>query len=242
MSGHSKWATIKRQKGVNDQKRGQVFTKLSNAITIAVKQSGGNGDIENNAKLKLAVDKAKSENMPKDSIERAIQKGAGGVGGVELFEALYEGFAQGGVGVLVETVTDKKQRTVAEVKNVIEKNGGTMAGQGAVSYLFQHKGEITIVKKGKSSDEILTIALENNVEDVEEDEDTAFLYTDPSSLQIVKKDIEKAGLQVEEAGLVYRPLSRLTVAPDVEEKVVQLIDKLDELDDVQKVYTNLEFS
>lgn len=242
MSGHSKWATIKRQKGVNDQKRGQVFTKLSNAITIAVKQSGGNGDIENNAKLKLAVDKAKAENMPKDSIERAILKGAGGAGGVELFEALYEGFAQGGVGVLVETVTDKKQRTVAEVKNVIEKNGGTMAGQGAVSYLFQHKGEITIVKSGKSSDEILTIALENNVEDVEEDEDTAFLYTDPSSLQIVRNDIEKAGLQVEEAGLVYRPLSRLVVAPDVEEKVVQLIDKLDELDDVQKVYTNLEFS
>ena len=240
MSGHSKWATIKRQKGVNDAKRGQLFTKLANAITIAVKQGGGNVDPNFNASLRLAIDKAKSANMPKDSIERAVQKGAGGAGGVELFEVLYEGFAQGGVGLLIEAVTDKKQRTVAEVKNVIEKNGGTMAGQGAVSYLFQRVGEIIVNKNGKSSDDILTIALENNIDDVEEDGELAYLYADASNLQSAKNAMEGVGLTIEDFGLVYRPTSKMQVSEDIQEKIFQLIEKIEELDDVQKVYTNLE--
>ncbi len=240
MSGHSKWATIKRQKGVNDAKRGQLFTKIANAITIAVKQGGDNIDPNFNASLRLAIDKAKSANMPKDSIERAVQKGAGGAGGVELSEVLYEGFAQGGVGLLVEAVTDKKQRTVAEVKNVIEKNGGTMAGQGAVSYLFQRVGEIVVHKNGKSSDDVLTIALENNVEDVEEDGEVAYLYTDPTNLQSSKNALEAAGLIIEDFGLVYKPTSKMHVGEDIQEKIFQLIEKIEELDDVQKVYTNLE--
>jgi YebC/PmpR family DNA-binding regulatory protein len=242
MSGHSKWDTIKRQKGANDAKRGQLFTKLANAITIAVKQGGGNTDPGFNATLRFAIDKAKGANMPKDGIERAIQKGAGGAGGVELFEVMYEGFAQGGVGVLVEAVTDKKQRTVAEVKNVIEKNGGTMAGQGAVSYLFQKSGEVIASKNGKSADEILTIALENDVSDFEEEEEGALFYVEPAALQSAKEGLEKSGLAVEEASLVYKPLSRISVTSEIEEKVVQLIEKLEELDDVQKVYTNLEYS
>ncbi len=240
MSGHSKWATIKRQKGVNDAKRGQLFTKIANAITIAVKQGGGNIDPNFNASLRLAIDKAKSANMPKDSIERAVQKGAGGAGGVELFEVLYEGFAQGGVGLLIEAVTDKKQRTVAEVKNVIEKNGGTMAGQGAVSYLFQRVGEIIVNKNGKSSDDILTIALENNIDDVEEDGELAYLYTDASNLQSAKNAMEGVGLTIEDFGLVYKPTSKMQVSEDIQEKIFQLIEKIEELDDVQKVYTNLE--
>ncbi len=242
MSGHSKWATIKRQKGANDAKRGQLFTKLANAITIAVKQGGGNTDPNFNASLRLAVDKAKGANMPKESIERAVQKGAGGAGGVELDEVMYEGFASGGVGLLVEAVTDKKQRTVAEVKNVIEKNGGTMAGQGAVSYLFQKAGEIIVPKNGKSTDEIMNIALENNVSDIEDDDEVVYLYTEPSELQSAKKGIEENGLDVEEASLIFRPMNRMTAAPEVEEKVSNLIEKLEEMDDVQKVYTNLEFS
>lgn len=240
MSGHSKWATIERQKGVNDAKRGQLFTKIANAITIAVKQGGGNIDPNFNASLRLAIDKAKSANMPKDSIERAVQKGAGGAGGVELFEVLYEGFAQGGVGLLIEAVTDKKQRTVAEVKNVIEKNGGTMAGQGAVSYLFQRVGEIIVNKNGKSSDDILTIALENNIDDVEEDGELAYLYTDASNLQSAKNAMEGVGLTIEDFGLVYKPTSKMQVSEDIQEKIFQLIEKIEELDDVQKVYTNLE--
>ena len=242
MSGHSKWATIKRQKGVNDAKRGQLFTKLANAITISVRQGGGNTDHEFNASLRLAVDKAKASNMPKENIERAIQKGAGGAGGAELDEVLYEGFAQGGVGILVEAVTDKKQRTVAEVKNILEKNGGNMAGQGAVSYLFQRAGEIIVPKNGKSSDEILSIAMEYNVSDFDEDEDAVYLYTDPSSLQSATKGVESAGLTIGEASLIYKPMSRMGIASEAEEKVLQLIEKVEELDDVQKVYSNLEYS
>lgn len=242
MSGHSKWATIKRQKGVNDQKRGQLFTKLANAITIAVKQGGGNTDPEFNAPLRLAVDKAKAANMPKDGIERAIQKGAGGAGGVELFEVLYEGFAPGGVGLLVEAVTDKKQRTVAEVKNMLEKNGGTMAGQGAVSYLFQKTGEIIISKNGKTSDEIVTVALDNNVSDFEEEKEIVILYTEPGNLQMAKKGMEEGGFSVEEASLGYRPSSKMVVSNEVEDKVILLMEKLEDMDDVQKVYTNMEFT
>jgi YebC/PmpR family DNA-binding regulatory protein len=239
MSGHSKWATIKRQKGLNDAKRGQLFTKFANAITIAIKQGGGNSDPNFNASLRLAIDKARAENMPRDSIDRAIQKGTGGPGGVELDEALYEGFGPGGVGLLIETVTDKKQRTVAEVKNVIEKNGGTMAGQGAVSYLFHKTGEIIVDTKGKTSDEILQIALDNNIEDVEEDEGLTFLYVEVNQLQNAKKGIEASGLPIEEAGLVYRPLTRIEVTSEIAEKVYSLVEKLEEMDDVQKVYTNL---
>lgn len=242
MSGHSKWATIKRQKGANDAKRGQLFTKLANAITIAVKQGGGNADPNFNASLRLAVDKAKESNMPKDSIERAIQKGTGGAGGVELEEVLYEGFAQGGVGMLIEAVTDKKQRTVAEVKNILEKNGGTMAGQGAVSYLFQKSGELVVPKNGKTSDDIVSVALDHNVNDYDEEEEALFLYTDPSDLQSAKKGLEDNGISVEEASLIFKPLNKIGVSTEMGEKVMNLIEKIEELDDVQKVYTNLEYS
>lgn len=239
MSGHSKWATIKRQKGLNDAKRGQAFTKVSNAITIAVKQSSGNTDPESNVKLRFAIDKAKSINMPKDSIERAIQKGAGPSSGADLEEALYEGFAPGGVGLLVEAVTDKKQRTVAEVKNVIEKNGGTMAGQGAVSYLFNKTGEIIANTDGKSSDEVIEIAISNDIADVEDEDGLAFFYVDPKELQVSKKKLEESGLRIEEAGLVFKPMNKMEVSPEIEEKVINLVEKLEDMDDVQKVYTNL---
>lgn len=239
MSGHSKWATIKRAKGINDAKRGQAFTKLANAITIAVKQGGGNTDPEFNASLRLAIDRAKAANMPKDGIERAILKGAGGAGGVELDEVLYEGFGQGGIGLLIEAVTDKKQRTVAEVKSTIEKNGGTMAGQGAVSYMFQRSGEITVGKNGKTTDDILSIALDLNVSDFDEDEESVYLYTEPASLQIAKKGLEEGGLTVSDAVLMYRPTTAIDVNEQDGEKLMNLIEKLEDLDDVQKVYTNL---
>ncbi len=239
MSGHSKWATIKRAKGITDAKRGQAFTKLSNAITIAVKQGGGNTDPSFNASLRIAIDKAKAANMPKDGIERAVQKGSGATGSAELFEVLYEGFAQGGAGLLVEAVTDKKQRTVAEVKSTLEKNGGTMAGQGAVSYLFQKVGEIIVPKNGKSADDIVMVALENQVTDYEEIDDAVVLYTEPGDLSIAKKGMEDNGITIEDAGLVYCPISRIAIDDENGEKVMALIEKLEDMDDVQKVYTNL---
>lgn len=242
MSGHSKWATIKRQKGVNDAKRGQAFTKLANAITIAVKKGGGNADPEFNPALRLAIDRAKSANMPKDNIERAISKGVGAGGGDELEEVLYEGFGFGGVGFLIEAVTDKKQRTVAEVKSLLDKNGGTMAGQGAVSYLFQKAGEILVSKNGKSSDEILEVAISNNVADYEDDSDGMVLYSEAQDLQRVRSGLESAGIKVDDANLVYKPNAMMSVSREDEEKNLRLIEKLEELDDVQKVYTNLELS
>lgn len=241
MSGHSKWATIKRQKGVNDAKRGQLFTKLANAITIAVRQGGGNTDPEFNATLRLAIDKAKAANMPKDNIDRSVQKGAGAGAGIILEEAVYEGFAPGGVGIIIEAVTDKKQRTVAEVKSILEKNGGNLATQGAVSYQFEHVGEIIVPLNGKNSDDLLTVALENGANDYEEDNGIGYVYTDAIAVAKVKEEIEKAGFSVEEAGLVYKPKTTLTVESNVEEKLINLIEKIEELDDVQKVYTNLEF-
>jgi len=242
MSGHSKWATIKRAKGVNDAKRGQLFTKLANVITLSVKQGGGNADTNFNASLRLAVDKAKSANMPKDSIDRAIAKGMGGASGAELEEVMYEGFAPGGVGLLVEAVTDKKQRTVAEVKNMLDKNGASLAGQGAVSYLFQKAGEIVVEPNGKSIDDILNIAFEHNVSDFEQDQDIIVLYTDPTALQSTKKGLEEGGLVISDAALIYKPLSRVSVSAEQEEKIIALIEKLDDMDDVQKVFTNLEYS
>jgi len=242
MSGHSKWATIKRQKGANDAKRGQLFTKLANAITIAVRQGGGNTDPDFNATLRLAIDKAKAANMPKDNIERSIQKGAGGAGGAVLEEAVYEGFAPGGAGLIIEAVTDKKQRTVAEVKALLEKNGGTLANQGAVSYLFQRVGEIIVPLNGKSSEELLDTALENGASDFEVEEGVGYIYTDASDVSRVKEGLEKSGMTIEEAGLVYRPMNRMSVEAAVEQKVVSLIEKIEDLDDVQKVYTNLEFT
>lgn len=242
MSGHSKWATIKRQKGVNDAKRGQAFTKLANAITIAVKKGGGNADPVFNAPLRLAIDRAKAANMPKDNIDRAINKGAGVGAGEELSEVLYEGFGSGGVGLLIEAVTDKKQRTVADVKSTLEKNGGTMAGQGAVSYQFQFVGEIIVLKEGKSTDDIVSLAIDNDVSDFEEGEEEVILYTDQKSLQNTKEGLEKVGLKIEDASLVYKPTNKVTVTPEQEEKNMNIIEKLEELDDVQRVYTNLELS
>lgn len=230
MSGHSKWATIKRQKGANDAKRGQLFTKLANAITIAARTGS---DPEMNPSLRIAIEKAKGANMPKDNIDRAIQKAVGGAGGVELSEVVYEGFAPGGAAVIIEAVTDKKQRTVSEVKNILDKNGGSMAGQGAVSYLFQRSGEIIVPLNGKSSDELLDAALENGASDFEDEEGIGYIYTDASLLHSVQKKLVELGFTVEDAGIVYRPLNRVLIAKETEEKLMNLIEKLEDLDDVQ---------
>lgn len=238
MSGHSKWSTIKRQKGVADAKRGQLFTKLSQAITIAVKQGGGVIDPNSNFKLRLAMDKGRGANMPKEIIQRAIEKAKGGAGG-DMEELVYEGFGPGGVAFIVETVTDNKQRTVSEVKNIFDKNGGNLGAQGSVSYLFKKTGEIVIKKTGKSSDEILEMALDAGVEDMEEGDDVVYLYTDPQNLIQVRNVLSEKGLVVDSAELVFRAETTVSVDEEIEKKIFNLLEKLEDLDDVQKVYTNL---
>ena len=236
MSGHSKWSTIKRQKGAADAKRGQLFTKLSSAITIAAKQ--GAPDPAGNFKLRIAVDKARAANMPKDSIERAIEK-AVGRDAEDVSELTYEGFGPGGVSIIVETVTNNKQRTFSEVKNIFDKNGGNLGGQGSVMYQFNRVGEITAKKAGKSIDELFEIALNAGAEDVEDGDDVAYFYTGANSLFDVRKALEDAGLAIESAELTFKPVATMALDTDAEQRVFNLIEKLEDLDDVQKVSTNL---
>lgn len=242
MSGHSKWATIKRQKGANDAKRGQLFTKLSNAITIAVREGAGITDPNSNFKLRLAIDKARDANMPKGNIERSIDRALGS--GVDsLIEVTYEGFAPGGIAVIVQAVTDNKARTVSEIKNIFEKQGGSMGGPGSVSYLFTQKGELVVPKNGKSSDELLSIALDNGVEDMDDEEKHVTFYTTPHNLSEVKRGLENSGLSVTSAELVYKPISYATISDKtIEGKVLTLLEKMEDQQDVQKVFTNVEFS
>ncbi|MBP9815353.1 MAG: YebC/PmpR family DNA-binding transcriptional regulator [Candidatus Levybacteria bacterium] len=238
MSGHSKWATIKRQKGAADIKRGQQFTKLANAIVIAVKQNGGVVDPETNFKLRLAIDKARSYNMPKENIERAIQKAKGSSDSGDLQEAIYEGFTPGGGAILIEAVTDNKQRTVAEVKNVLEKNGGTLGNQGSVSYLFNRVGEIAAQINGKTSDELLDLAVELDSTDYLEDSGDVIFYVDPTRLAIVKKLLEEKGMVVASAELVFKPINEMEISEEAKSKTISLIEKLEDLGDVQNVSTN----
>lgn len=241
MSGHSKWATIKRQKGANDAKRGQLFTKLAMAITIAVKEGAGNTDPNFNFKLRLAIDKARAANMPKENIERAIDR-AKGTGAGDLSEVMYEGFAPGGVAVIVQAVTDNKMRTVSEIKNLFEKNGGAFGSVGSVSYLFTQKGELITKKNGKSFDDYLSVALETGVEDVEENDDQVIFYTRPTDLFEAKKNLEAQGLSLISSEIVYEPNTYIDITqPATREKIISFLEKIEDQDDVQKVFSNANF-
>ena len=239
MSGHSKWSTIKRQKGAADARRGQMFTKLSNAITIAVKQGGEAADPESNFKLRLAIDRARSFNMPKDNIDRAIKKAQRADAG-EVEELLYEGFGPGGIALMVTAVTDNKQRTVSTIKNVLEKNGGVLASQGAVSYLFNKRGELCIDKKDLTLDELLSQGINAGVTDMEEDSNNVFFYTDPSRLQQAKEKLAEQGIQVISAELVFVPSTYIKQDREASRKILSLVEKLEELDDVLEVVTNAD--
>ena len=240
MSGHSKWATIKRQKGANDAKRGQLFTKLSKAISIAVRQGGGTPDPESNFRLRLAIEAARAANMPKENIERAIQRASGKQEEV-LEEALYEGFGPGGFSVVVETYTDNKLRTVSEVKNIFNKNGGNMGAQGSVMYQFEKKGVISVSKDGKSLDDIFLVAADNGVDDIEDAGDEVLLYTKPEDVTKIKDILSQNDLIIKTYELTYRPIVINTLSEkDAAEKALSFIDKLESLDDVQKVYANFD--
>ncbi len=240
MSGHSKWSTIKRQKGANDSKRAQVFTKLSKGITLAVQQGGGVGDPASNFKLRLAVESARAANMPKDNIERAIAR-ASGKQEANLEEAKYEGFGPGGFSVIVETLTDNNQRTVAEVKNAFNKNGGNLGNEGSVLYQFERRGVITVAKGGKSLDDIFLIAADSGADDVEDADEEVLIYTKPEDLAKARDALSEQGITPVEAELVWRPLVLSPITEkEAAEKALNFVDKLESLDDVQKVYANFD--
>lgn len=241
MSGHSKWSTIKRQKGATDIKRGQVFTKFGNAITIAAREGGG-GDPASNFKLRLAIDQARAANMPKENIQRAIDRGLGkGAGAGQLESVVYEGYGPGKVALIVEAVTDNRNRTTSEVRNLIERSGGSFVSPGAVSWMFTDEGVLVVPKDGKSFDEIFDLAAEARAEDVEEAGDVVNIYTKPSELDVVKKNLESRGLNPQSAEISKKAATTVTIKDsEAAKKILDLMDKLEGLDDVQKVWSNFD--
>lgn len=236
MAGHSKWSNIKHRKAGQDAKRAKVFTKIIRELTVAARDGGGN--VEDNPGLRTLVDKAKAAQMPKDTMERAISRGAGGQDGAELVPLTYEGYGPGGVAVLVETMSDNRNRTVAEVRHAFSKAGGNLGTDGSVAYLFDRKGQIYF-EPDVSEDEVMEIAIESGAEDVVTDEDGVIeVVTEPEDYLVVKDALVEGGLVpvASELGMVAQTTSDLDA--DTGEKVLRLVDALEDLDDVTNVYTN----
>ena len=240
MSGHSKWSTIKRQKGVADAQRGQVFTKLSKEIIMAAKAGGG--DPAGNTRLRLAIQKAKESNMPADNIKRAIERASGGGDGADLVEITYEGYGPAGTAVLVEVATDNRNRTVAEVRNVLTRAGGNLGETGSVSWNFENRGVIIVTPNGKDPDDVALYAIDAGAEDVQVGDGAIDVYTAPGDLEKVRKALEDNGVTVDSAEASRVP--KTTVALDEKHAVamLRLVEKLEAIDDVQKVYFNADIS
>ena len=239
MSGHNKWSSIKHKKGAADAKRGKIFTKLVKEITVAAREGGG--DPETNPRLRLAIANAKNANMSSKNVDNAIKKGTGELEGVNYENVTYEGYGQGGVAVIVEALTDNKQRTVAEVRHAFSKFGGNLAENGAVSFMFEKKGLIEVLAEDRDEDEVMMEALEAGADDIEKDDDKFIIYTPYNELHSVLNQLESDGYKVEKAELTM--IAKNTVNADsVAEGLMKLLDKLDDLDDVQKVYANYEIS
>ena len=238
MSGHSKWATIKHKKGIADAKRGQAFTKLIKEITVCAKMGGP--DPESNARLRTAILKARAENMPKDNIERAIKKGSGELGASTFYELTYEGYAPGGVAIIIDTLTDNKNRTASDVRSTLTKLGGSLGATGCVSYMFQTKGIITYSTEKYTEDQIFEVALENGAEDVSTSDDVIEVTTTPADFASVLEAMQAAGFEQESADV--QKIADQTVSLDKEKaaKVMNIVERLEELDDVQQVSTNLD--
>ncbi|MEP0861020.1 MAG: YebC/PmpR family DNA-binding transcriptional regulator [Ignavibacterium sp.] len=238
MSGHSKWATIKRKKAALDAKKGKIFTKLIKEITIAARQGGG--DPAGNPRLRLAIDNAKSENMPAENIERAIKKATGELEGVTYHELTYEGYGPAGVAMLVEVATDNKNRTVAEVRHIFSKHGGSLGETGSVAWMFERKGVITIPKQDKSEDDILAIVLDAGADDLQTEEEFYEITTSVENVEPVRKALQENNLKVDNASLQWIAKNTIEVKGEDAEKVMKLIEALEDCDDVQNVYSNAD--
>ena len=240
MSGHNKWSSIKYKKGAADAKRGKLFTKIVKEIIIAAREGGG--DQETNPRLRVAISSAKKANMPNSNIERAIKRGTGEIEGAQYEAYTYEGYGHNGVAIIVETLTDNKQRTVSEVRHIFSKYGGNLGESGSVSWIFEQKGQISIPKSGVDEDELIMDALDAGADDVITDEDDFYQVITPyTELHTVMQTLEKKGYDIDKAELTRIPKNTVN-ADKVAEKLLRLIDKLEDLDDVQKVYANFEIS
>jgi len=237
MSGHSKWAQIKRQKGVADARRGQLFTKLGREIVAAVRQGGPNPDT--NFRLRLAVQKARDNNMPLDNIERAIKRAAGGSEGANLAEAIYEGYGPGGAAILLEAMTDNRNRTTAEVRNVFARGGGNLGESGCVTWLFETKGVITV--EAADAEELALYVIDAGAEDIKIINGSLEVHTRPEDLELLRKALEERDLNVVTAEALMVPKSVVMLEEKEALQTLRLLDRLEELDDVQRVFTNADF-
>jgi|TARA_B100000745_G_scaffold276476_1_gene206470 YebC/PmpR family DNA-binding regulatory protein len=237
MSGHSKWSTIKRKKGVADAKRGVAFTQVSKDITLAAREGGG--DYEMNPALRLAIKKAKAVNMPSANIERAINKGIGNLPGVKYENYVYEGYGPGGVAIMMEVMTDNKNRTVPDIRHIMSKNGGNLGESGCVNWMFEKKGTITLNKIGVDEDIVLEKSLELGADDFGSDNDVIEITTSPELFGDVSDGLEKEGYEIEgEVGL--SPINSVNVSGADAKQLLQLLEKLEENEDIQKVYSNFD--
>jgi YebC/PmpR family DNA-binding regulatory protein len=239
VSGHSKWSQIKRQKGAADAKRGQLFTKLGREITVAAREGGPDPDA--NARLRLAVQRAREANMPMDTIDRAIKRVVGGEGAA-LEEVVYEGYGPNGAAILIEAMTDNRNRTVAEIRNVFTRGGGSLGESGCVAWLFDSRGIITVQPNGADPDDVALKAIDAGADDFRVDEDGIEIYTEPGQLDAVRAALEQERLKVNGAETAMVPKTTLELEPKDTVTVLKLMERLEELDDVQRVYSNLELS
>ena len=237
MSGHSKWSTIKRKKASTDAKRGQVFTRLARELSIVAREGGG--DPDSNFRLRLVMDKAKQANMPKDNIERAIKRGTGELKGEVLEELMYEGYAPNGIALLLDTLTDNRNRSVSDIRRVLTRHGGKLAETGAVSYLFEQQGFISAEAGDADPEELALLVIDEGALDVNIDNGTLEIYTDPKDLQRLKETLEAQDIELNAADLIMTPKAMTELGESDTFKVMRIIEALEELDDVQQVFSNL---
>jgi YebC/PmpR family DNA-binding regulatory protein len=238
MSGHSKWSSIKRKKGATDAKRGQAFTRLIKEITVAARIGGG--DPEGNARLRTAIAAAKADNMPKDNIDRAIKKGTGELEGVSYDEFLYEGYGPGGAAVLIEAMTDNKNRTTADIRHIFAKGNGNLGEAGCVAWMFQKKGYIVVEKGAVDEEQLMELALDAGADDIQEDEKEFEVVTDPGAFDAVKEALDGAGIQYLLAEVTMHPQSVVQLEGKNAEQMLRLMEQLEDHDDIQKVYANFD--
>jgi YebC/PmpR family DNA-binding regulatory protein len=240
MSGHNKWSTIKHKKGAADAKRGKLFSKIIKEITIAARMGGG--DPEGNPRLRTAVQAARTANMPKDNIDKAIKRGTGEMEGVSYEEFSYEGYGPGGVALLLEVLTDNRNRTVAEVRHIFDKYNGSLGESGCVSWLFDKKGMVVVSAKGLDEDEVMELALEAGAQDVESEGDTFVITADPSDFEAVRKAVEEKEWKIELSEITMIPQNTVKLEGKKAEQMLKMMDALDDHDDLQKVHANFDIS